>query len=176
MKNPKAGELVKIQSYKHNGSIHRVWEETMVLKSTSSMLIGANDRVLVTESDGRTWHTREPAIAFFTANYWFNVICMLRNDGIHYYSNISSPYVFDEGAVKYIDYDLDIKVFPDMTYKILDEDEFIEHKQLMNYPVVLERILYKQLNVLERWVLQRKGPFAPDFAERWYEQFLTYHG
>ena len=174
MKNPKAGEVIEIQSYKHNGAIHRVWEETTVLKSTSSMLIGANDRVLVTENDGRTWFTREPAIAYFTANYWFNVICMLRNDGVHYYSNIGSPFVLDEGAVKYIDYDLDIKVFPDMTYKILDEDEFIEHKQLMNYPVVLERILYKQLGILEQWILQRKGPFAPDFTERWYEQYLTY--
>ena len=53
-------------------------EETTILKGTQSLVIGANDRTVVTESDGRTWITREPAICYFHANYWFNVIGMLR--------------------------------------------------------------------------------------------------
>ncbi|GEL78162.1 nucleoside tri-diphosphate phosphatase [Tenuibacillus multivorans] len=170
---PNAGENIEIHSYKHDGHIHRIWEETMVLKSQSNLLIGANDHVLVKESDGRTWRTREPAITYFTSNYWFNVICMIRHDGIHFYCNISSPFVIDEEALKYIDYDLDIKVFPDMTYKILDEDEFDEHQQQMNYPDVLKKILYKQLHTLERWIQQRKGPFSPEFVDKWYELYLT---
>lgn len=51
---PKEGEKVQIHSYKHNGSIHRMWEETTILKGTQSLVIGANDRTVVTESDGRT--------------------------------------------------------------------------------------------------------------------------
>ena len=42
------------------------------------MIIGGNDHTLVTESDGRTWITREPAIVYFHSEYWFNVICMFR--------------------------------------------------------------------------------------------------
>ncbi|TFB13881.1 DUF402 domain-containing protein [Filobacillus milosensis] len=171
---PKAGEKIEVHSYKHDGNIHRVWEEIMVLKSQSNLLIGANDRVLVKESDGRTWRTREPAITYFTSNNWFNIICMIRNDGIHYYCNISSPFVLDDEALKYIDYDLDIKVYPDMTYAILDEDEFEEHSKQMNYPDVLEKILYKQLRTLERWIQQRKGPFSADFVDKWYEHYLTF--
>ncbi|MGM8216292.1 nucleoside tri-diphosphate phosphatase [Bacillaceae bacterium W0354] len=171
---PKVGENIQIHSYKHDGEIHRVWEETLVLKSHSNIVIGANDNCLVKESDGRTWRTREPAISYFTSNYWFNIICMVRDDGIYYYCNISSPYVVDEEALKYIDYDLDIKVFPDMTYMILDEDEFDEHRKKMNYPEVLQKILYKQLHKLEKWIHQRKGPFAPEFADKWYEQYLSF--
>ncbi|PKR76962.1 hypothetical protein CEY16_14240 [Halalkalibacillus sediminis] len=171
---PAAGDSIQIQSYKHNGQIHRVWDETLVLKSKSNLMIGANDRVLVSESDGRTWRTREPAITYFTTNHWFNVICMVRNDGVHYYCNISSPFIIDEDALKYIDYDLDIKVFPDMSYKILDEDEFDLHRQQMNYPDVLQKILRKQLGTLERWVQQRKGPFAADFVDKWYEHYLSF--
>ena len=48
---PKEGEKVQIHSYKHNGSIHRMWEETTILKGTQSLVIGANDRTVVTESD-----------------------------------------------------------------------------------------------------------------------------
>ena len=31
---PNEGETIQIHSYKHNGKIHRVWQETMVLKGT----------------------------------------------------------------------------------------------------------------------------------------------
>ncbi|WP_096271419.1 nucleoside tri-diphosphate phosphatase [Paucisalibacillus globulus] len=171
---PKAGTDIKIQSYKHNGIMHRVWESTMVLKGTEQVIIGANDKTMVVESDGRTWITREPAICYFHSKHWFNIIGMLRDDGIHYYCNISSPFVFEENAIKYIDYDLDLKVYPDMTYDVLDEDEYQIHRDKMNYPDVLDRILYNNIEDLQRWVQQRKGPFAPGFIDQWYERFLTY--
>ena len=33
---PKEGENIKIQSYKHDGNIHRVWSETTILKRNES--------------------------------------------------------------------------------------------------------------------------------------------
>ncbi|WP_163971034.1 nucleoside tri-diphosphate phosphatase [Oceanobacillus halotolerans] len=174
MAGPGAGEKVQIKSYKHNGKLHRVWESTTVLKGTKSEIIGANDKTFVRESDGRTWTTREPAICYFHAKYWFNVIGMLRGDGIYYYCNISSPFIFEHQTIKYIDYDLDVKVYPDMTYDLLDEDEYDEHKKLMNYPVVLDHILYSNMDYLLQWIRQRTGPFAPEFVDQWYERFLTY--
>ncbi|SET70854.1 hypothetical protein SAMN05216389_12212 [Oceanobacillus limi] len=174
MAAPKSGSKIQIHSYKHNGSLHRVWENSIVLKGTETVVIGANDKTEVRESDGRTWTTREPAICYFHSKHWFNIIGMLRNDGIYYYCNISSPFVYDEEALKYIDYDLDLKVYPDMTFDILDEDEYELHKKQMNYPVVLDRILYNNIEYLQRWVMQRKGPFSPGFIDQWYERFLTY--
>lgn len=165
---------MQIQSYKHNGQLHRVWENSLVLKGTEMIVIGANDKTLVKESDGRTWTTREPAISYFHSKYWFNIIGMLRTDGIYYYCNISSPFIFDHEALKYIDYDLDVKVYPDMTWDLLDEDEYEEHKAVMNYPYVLDGILWKNIHILLHWIRQGKGPFAPDFIDQWYERYLTY--
>lgn len=171
---PKEGEPIQIHSYKHNEQIHRIWHETTVLKGTKKLVIGANDRTLVTEADGRTWVTREPAVCYFHARYWFNIIGMLRGDGIYYYCNLSSPFIFDKEALKYIDYDLDIKVFPDMTFTLLDEDEYEKHRKEMNYPDVIDRILKKNVEELIQWIRQRKGPFEPDFIDKWYERYLTY--
>lgn len=171
---PQAGSKVEIHSYKHNGFIHRVWDETTLLKGTKHLAIGGNDKTLVTESDGRTWITREPAICYFHSKYWFNIIGMLREDGVYYYCNLSSPFTWDQGIIKYIDYDLDIKVFPDMTFTLLDEDEYELHKREMDYPKEIDYILKANVEELIKWIRQGQGPFAPDFIDHWYEYFLTY--
>ena len=41
---------------------------------------------------------------------------------------------------------LDIKVFPDMTYTLLDEDEYEQHKKEMGYPEVIDKILKRNVN------------------------------
>ena len=30
-------------------------------------------------------------------------MCMIRNNGVYYYCNIASPFIFDDNAIKYID-------------------------------------------------------------------------
>lgn len=54
--------------------------------------------------------------------------CAVKANGIFYYCNIASPYVIDEGILKYIDYDLDLRVFNDGAFKILDRNEYNYHK------------------------------------------------
>lgn len=99
---------------------------------------------------------------------------MIREDGVYYYCNLSSPFVWDEEALKYIDYDLDIKVFPDMTYMLLDEDEYERHRREMHYPDVIDRILKDNVHKLVGWIQERKGPFAPEFIDKWYAMFQAY--
>ncbi len=171
---PNIGAKIEIQSYKHNGTLHRVWEESTVLSANSREVVCGNDRIFVTESDGRQWRTREPAICYFSAKHWFNVIGMIRDDGIYYYCNMGTPFTWDREALKYIDYDLDVKVFPDMTYEVLDEDEYEEHAKLMKYPQVLDTILQNNLSEIKSWINQRKGPFSPEFIDGWYDQYLLY--
>ena len=78
---PKEGETIKIQSYKHDGNIHRVWSETTILKGTDHVIIGGNDHTLVTESDGRTWITREPAIVYFHSSIGLMLFVCLEKMG-----------------------------------------------------------------------------------------------
>ena len=61
-----------------------------------------------------------------------------------------------------------------MTYILLDEDEYEQHRWEMNYPAVLDQILKNNVNHLLRWIRQRKGPFSPEFIDQWYERYLTY--
>ncbi|MGX7030403.1 nucleoside tri-diphosphate phosphatase [Vagococcus zengguangii] len=171
MSVPKEGEFITIQSYKHDGNLHRTWRDTMVLKTSEHSLIGVNDHTLVTEADGRRWVTREPAIVYFHEKFWFNVIAMIRENGVSYYCNLASPYVLDKEALKYIDYDLDIKVFPDGEKRLLDVDEYEEHRKQMNYPPEIDFILKENVKILVDWINNEKGPFSQGYVDLWYDRY-----
>lgn len=172
MNLPKEGDFITIQSYKHNGLLHRTWRDTMVLKTTENAIIGVNNHTLVTENDGRRWVTREPAIVYFHKKYWFNIIAMIRENGVSYYCNLASPFLLDKEALKYIDYDLDVKVFVDGEKRLLDVDEYERHRKQMNYPDDIDFILKENVKILVDWINHKRGPFSQAYVNIWYKRYL----
>ena len=114
------GSKYQIQCYKHNGKIHRSWDEAILLEDKKDYMVFANCKTQVIRAEGIAWKTKEPAIMYFFKNKWYNIIAQLKKDGIYYYCNIASPFIIEDNTIKYIDYDLDLRVFPRGEYKILD--------------------------------------------------------
>ncbi len=168
---PEKNTYVYIQSYKHDGTLHRTWAKGFVLDASEECITLVNNKTLVSESDGRKWYTREPAIWFFFPKLWFNVICMIRKSGVYYYCNLASPALFDQEAIKYIDYDLDVKVFPDGNVLYLDEDEYLEHKSVMQYPAEIDRIIRLSQKELVAKIDIQDFPFSDN---RVLELYSTY--
>lgn len=162
---------IELISYKHNGDLHRVWQQAFVVKETNDAMIVVNDKANVIDGDGRRWKTKEPAVCYFYKNFWFNIICMLRNNSIYYYCNLSSPYVKDVEGLKYIDYELDVKVFPSGDCLILDRDEFEFNQVDFNYPQELIDIVEKQLQVLMNRIENKMDPFNPECVLRDFEAY-----
>lgn len=163
--NIKIGENFIIHSYKHDGSIHRAWDEAVLLEQTDEYLVFGNEKTKVTESNGRTWKTKEPAVLYFFKNQWFNVIGQCKKDGIYYYCNIASPFVIEGKTIKYIDYDLDLRVFPDGSFKVLDKGEYNYHKNKMKYPDDLDVILKEELSYLIEKCKAKVFPFERNQIE-----------
>jgi len=175
VKNLSVGSQVKIESYKHNGTIHRIWQNNTILQVTSEQVIGVNEATLVIEREGKEWITEEPGVFYFSKKWWFNVIGLLQEDDVYYYCNLSSPFVYENKTVKYIDYDLDIIVYPDMTYHLVDVAEFHQNKKQMNYPRDLQYILDEATDQVIQLIEQREEPFSIGKTKYWYEQFLNVH-
>lgn len=163
MENLKVGDSVFIQSYKHDKTLHRTWSKGLVIDIMEHVIVAVTDHTWVVESDGRRWLTKEPAICFFYDNRWFNIISMVRKNGIYYYCNIASPSIYDGEAIKNIDYDLDLKVYPDYSYNILDENEYDEHARIMEYPDELKAIVEMELRNLIHMVERNDKPFDFDY-------------
>jgi protein associated with RNAse G/E len=135
-------------------------------------VIVANQRTKVIEANGRFWYTKEPSVTWFYKDHWFNIIGIIRPNGIYYYCNIASPYVIDEEALKYIDYDLDIKVDKDLSYKLLDRKEYRENLKSMHYSTKLQALLESEQDLLKTWIEEKTGPFTGGVVEQLYERYL----
>ena len=148
MANICIGDNLQIQCYKHNGKIHSAWDEAVILDIKKNYIVCGNNRTQVIEGGGNFWRTKEPAIMYFFYDCWFNVIAQLKKDGIYYYCNIATPYIIEENTIKYIDYDLDLRIFPNGEYKILDKMEYKYHKRIMNYSDDLDKVINSSLKEL----------------------------
>lgn len=171
MNEIKVGDRLTINCYKHNGKIHRSWDEATILDVTDNYLVCANNKTKVTENDGRSYFTNEPAIIFFYKNSWFNVIAQLKSHGLFYYCNIATPYVIDENIIKYIDYDLDLRVFPDGGFRVLDRNEYKYHKKIMHYSDDLDLVLRSELSSLIDMKRKNEGPFNKETIDKYYQKY-----
>ena len=148
MEKLKKGDKLQIQCYKHNGKIHRCWDEAILIDVQKDYMVFGNERTLVTEAQGNTWRTKEPAIMYFFRDRWYNIIVQLKKEGVTYYCNIASPYIIEDGTIKYIDYDLDLRIFSNGSFKILDRQEYKYHKKKMNYSDDLDIAIRSALSEL----------------------------
>lgn len=172
MEQLKVGDKVFVQSYKHDGSLHRTWSKALVIDVLEDCYVVVTDHSWVVESDGRKWLTKEPAICFYYTNKWYNVISMVRKAGIYYYCNIASPSIYDGEAIKNIDYDLDVKVFPDNSYMVLDENEFEYHCTKMNYPNDIKQISINSKDELVEMVKENIIPFDSKYINEYIMKYF----
>ena len=172
MENLKIGDSVFIQSYKHDKTLHRTWSKGLLIDKLEHAWVVVTDHTWVVESDGRRWLTKEPAICFFYDNRWFNIISMVRKNGIYYYCNLASPNVYDGEAIKNIDYDLDVKVYPDYSYSILDENEYDEHAKKMEYSESLKKIVEMEIRNLIKMIENNDEPFNFEYINNYLMKYF----
>ena len=144
----KIGDKFTIQGYKHNGKLYKIWDEAILLDETKDYYVFANQNAKVSEAYGKSWRTKEIAILFYYKNNWFNMVSQIKKNGIYYYCNIASPVILEENTIKFIDYDLDLRIFPKGEYKILDKLEYQYHKKKMNYSADLDLVVTTALKDL----------------------------
>ena len=166
------GRWLGIQCFKHNGTLHRCWDRGLVLENNPDFVVIATKRAKVIESNGRRWFTKEPAVTIFSKKEWWNVICMIKTDGICYYCNIASPSIVNKDYIKYIDYDLDTKLFTNNEIRVLDEKEYAHHRATYQYGDDLDTVLKYTTQVTIKRMKERVFPFDDERIRKYFDQFL----
>jgi uncharacterized protein (DUF952 family)/protein associated with RNAse G/E len=153
-----------LRAENHDGSFHwahpalfgRV-EEGFVQTRTGYATVVARESGAFTSN----WSTR----GHYWLNRWFNVIRLQNPDG-HldgYYCNIARPLPFDGKTVRYVDLQLDVRVFTGsdggLAWRLLDEDEFEAAREHYNYDTELVDRSYEAVEEIIAMVKAREFPF-----------------
>jgi len=125
---PKPEEVVVI---KMNPQRVETWRYTGVIinQSPHSRLIEAFFNLDQISFHGLTLRRNDRSIERFYDDRWYNIfeIHAREDDNLKaWYANVAVPAEFTPNQVAYIDLALDLLVFPDGKYLILDQDEFEE--------------------------------------------------
>jgi len=156
------GAAISIKSYKHNGLLHRTWANGVILDETDDYYLIGSVQTKITETNGSVWSTREPAITLYSKNYWYNVVCMFKENGIAFYANLASPSVLDTetSCLKFVDYDIDIRMDVKGKVRVVDLAEYGVNKSLFEYPHNVEKVVEETVMYLVDDAKSERFPFA----------------
>ena len=157
-------KAITINSRKYDGSIHRSWQATLIEQSTSLLkFVGEFDQVIKHQHIGVI---RRGTISYeyYWLDRWYNVFRFHEPNGEfrNFYCNINLPPIFDNDVLDYIDLDIDVLIWKDFSYSILDLDEFEENAVIFKYPKELITKIKMNLKELIHQIEHRKFPF--DFS------------
>jgi len=157
-----AGRTVFVESRKYDGRVHRSWTARLVRVEGALVVVeGTFDEEIVHPNLG----VIEPGTRsreFYWTDRWYSVFRFQRPAGElrYYYCNVNEPARFDGETLRFVDLDIDLLVAPDLTYTILDEDEFAEHAERFQYPPDTRRRARAALGELIDLVTRRQFPFG----------------
>ena len=131
-----------IEARKYDGSLHRAWSCSLIRESAAAwMLYGVFETVVRHPLLGNL-QSGTHSVEYYWKNQWYNVFCFYEPGGDFrsYYCNVNLPPVLESRTLSYTDLDLDVLVQPDLSYRILDDEEFRHNSVVYQYPTdVIER-------------------------------------
>ena len=151
--------VVSVQKY--DGTEHRRWP-ARIAKTIGPLLI------LDAVFDEEIQHDLLGTIAsgtisteYYWLDRWYNVFRFSDPDQKlkNFYCNINVPPGFDGRVLSYIDLDIDVLVAADLSYKVLDEDDFEQNAKRYPYPLEVQAQARTALAELIGLIESRSFPF-----------------
>ncbi|QJB71236.1 DUF402 domain-containing protein [Mycoplasma sp. 1654_15] len=157
-KDKEKSNTVNVQAYKFNGTLYRQWNTAKIIQNTAKHLI-LNLKWTKVKSDKAHWVVKDPTLWIFPKNKFYNALIRFKGNEVNIYINLASSFIFEDNTVKYIDYDLDLKICPMKSVKLLDVSEFFTNSLKMKYSHKLKDVLIHQVNELVKDNLKNKYIF-----------------
>ena len=156
-KNIEISDRLMVHAYKYKRWLYRVWEYPQVIYSSNELIILnlQNARVITSEEESvRCFCSKiqKKSFWFFYPHKWYNFIINIdQHNRFSGYINISSPFIFEEAAIKYYDFDLDFRINYDGTWIEVDIKEYEDNIIKFNYPPELVQIIHNiEIDIIDK--------------------------
>lgn len=162
MSDTKHLEEITVRSLKHGGRPHRTWRARLEAREGSLIVLDAFFAEEVRHPILGTIEAGTLSKEYFWTDRWYSVFRFGSPEGaglLNFYCNVNTPARLEAGTLYFTDLDIDVLVRPDLSYSILDEDEFERHAELYSYPPDYRVRAQEALDELVSLVEGRKFPF-----------------
>jgi protein associated with RNAse G/E len=129
------GSRILLRATKYDGTAHWIQPFRVVSDDGTLLVTECRARTPIFTSRGE-FRSPYNSLSYFWRDRWYNVF-RLSKPGCSlalWYCNVTTPPTFDGHQLSYVDLDLDVQVRPDGGVRVVDEDEFDEHRKMYGYP------------------------------------------
>ena len=155
------GRDIVVSVRKYDGREHRRWPARIAKCDGSLLVLDAvfdeeiQHDLLGTISSGTI------STEYYWLDRWYNVFRFsdAQRQLQNFYCNLNQPPVFDGRVLSYIDLDIDVLVAPDLTYRILDVEDFEENARRYGYPDDVQTSARQALTEVIELIESRAFPF-----------------
>lgn len=119
-------DLITITSRNYDGSIRRSWQCRFIERDRSMLLLEGVFDEEVDHAELGVIRRGTISYEYYWLDRWYNILRFHepRGEFRNFYCNISMPPRLQDGFLDYVDLDIDIVIWPDGRFKVLDELEF----------------------------------------------------
>ena len=152
---------ITVRALKYDGAEHRRWSAVLVRQEDSLLLLDAKFEEEVQHDLLGTIAFGTISLEYYWLDRWYNVFRFSEPSGTlrNYYCNVNVPPTIDGSVLSYVDLDIDILVNSDLSYRVLDLDEFEENAIKYGYSDVVKEHAQQALAELITMIENRLFPF-----------------
>lgn len=156
-----AGDQITVRVFKYGGAEHRSWQARVAQQLGSLLILDAEFELEVTHESLGTVPRGTRTVEYYWFDRWYNVFKFLNDDGDTrlYYCNINMPPALANGRLSYFDLDIDVLVQPDLSYQVLDLEEFEVNAIRFSYSSEVKRSAHAAVDEVIAMIEARQFPF-----------------
>lgn len=154
-------EKVTIISRKADNEISKSWDAELIEKQNSLLVFKGKFEAEIRHRFLGVIRPGTISYEYYWSDSWFNVFRFHEPDGSfrNFYCNVNTPPKFANNVLDYVDLDIDIIVWRDLSYSILDLDEYEQNSVIFNYSNEFKKEGKEALNKLVFMIENKLFPF-----------------
>lgn len=153
-----------VNSRKFDGVIHRSWKAELIERTETLLtFVGIFEKEIKHPKLG-VIRRGTVSYEFYWTNRWYNVFRFHEPEGElrNFYCNVNQPPVCAGNILDYVDLDIDVLVWKDLSYQILDLGEYKDNCDKFNYSTELKNKVDNSLSEILNLIKNKSFPFDFD--------------
>ena len=153
--------MIEVRATKYDGSGLRTWNAQVLQQDGPLLVLDANFEHEIKHDLLGTIASGTKSVEYYWLDRWYNVFRLAHASGElrNYYCNINVPPAFNGKVLSYVDLDIDILVEPNLTYRVVDLEDFESNAARLGYPNAVRAGALKGLDELVELIERRDFPF-----------------